>query len=288
MAKQRAARRTKHPLVQTYKGVTPYLTKDRSVIRELMHPGTHGNAAQSLAEAVIPGGARTLLHRHHITEELYHVTHGSGVMTLGDKSFRVSEGDTICILPGTQHCIEADATQNLHILCCCSPAYAHDDTELLEGEHASTLNAPRVVEMRKMLGLSQSAFWGRLKVMQSGGSRYETGREIPPTVMAMLRLIYDPEEEARTFLARLREPCRRLGKVDHKAVNAVSDGPGAQALRTTLGLSQTVFWDLLGIKQPSGSRYEAGEEMPAGAATLIRLLFLREGAAIKLLAELRA
>jgi len=288
MAKQRAARRNRRSVVQPYKAVTPYLTKDRSVIRELMHPGAHGNAAQSLAEAIIPGGARTLLHRHRITEELYHVTHGSGIMTLGDESFPVSEGDTICILPGTPHCIEADATQDLHILCCCSPAYAHDDTELLEGEHSSTLNAPRVVEMRKALGLTQSAFWGRLKVTQSGGSRYETGREIPPTVMAMLRLIYDPEEEARAFLARLREPCRRLGKVDHKSVNAVNDGPGAQALRTTLGLSQAAFWDLLGIKQPSGSRYEAGEEMPAGAATLMQLLFLSEEGAIKLLAQLRA
>lgn len=56
MAKRGAARRTKRPLVQTYKGVTPYLTKDRSVIRELMHPGIHGAAAQSLAEAIIPGG----------------------------------------------------------------------------------------------------------------------------------------------------------------------------------------------------------------------------------------
>ena len=288
MAKQRAARRTKRPLVQTYKGVTPYLTKDRSVIRELMHPGTHGNAAQSLAEAIIPSGARTLLHKHQITEELYHVTCGSGVMTLGDKAFPVSVGDTICILPGTPHCIEADAGQDLHILCCCSPAYSHEDTEILEGEPVEVSDARGVAEVRRMLGLTQSAFWGRLGVTQSGGSRYETGREAPSTVMAMLRLIYDPEEEARAFLARLREPCRQLRKVEHETVNAGNDGPGARTLRTALGLSQAAFWDLLGITQSSGSRYEAGEEMPAGAATLIRLLFLGEGAAIKLLCELRA
>lgn len=281
-------RRSSRLMVQPYAAVTPYLTKDRSVIRELMHPGTHGVTAQSLAEAIIPGGARTLLHRHQVTEELYHVTHGSGIMTLGDESFPISEGDTICIRPGTPHCIEADAAQDLHILCCCSPAYAHEDTEILEGDPIEPPDATEIAEVRKMLGLSQAAFWGRLSVTQSGGSRYEAGREIPPTVMAMLRLIYDPEEEARAFLDGLREPCRRLGRVDHKAVNAVSDGPAAGALRTTLGLSQAAFWDLLDIKQPSGSRYEAGEEMPVGAATLLRLLFLSEGAAIKLLAELRA
>ncbi len=161
-------------------------------------------------------------------------------------------------------------------------------TELLEGEPANTPDAPGIVEMRKMLGLSQSAFWGRLSVTQSGGSRYETGREVPPAVMAMLRLIYDPEDQSRAFLARLREPCRRLGKVDHDAVNVVSDGPEARALRTALGLSQAAFWGLFGITQSSGSRYEAGEEMPAGAATLLRLLLLSEAAAIKHLAGLRA
>lgn len=97
-------RRSSSSMVQPYAAVTPYITKDQSIIRELMHPGTHRNEARSLAEAIIPGGARTLLHRHQITEDLYHVTCGTGVMTLDDESFRVSEGDTICILPGTPHC----------------------------------------------------------------------------------------------------------------------------------------------------------------------------------------
>jgi mannose-6-phosphate isomerase-like protein (cupin superfamily)/transcriptional regulator with XRE-family HTH domain len=288
MAKQRAARRTPRPIVQTYKGVTPYLTKDRSVIRELMHPGNHGNATQSLAEAIIPGGARTLLHKHQVTEELYHVTHGSGLMTLGGKAFRVSEGDTICILPGTPHCIEADADQDLHILCCCSPAYSHEDTEILEGESVSTPEPQGLAAMRKALGLTQAAFWGRLGVTQSAGSRYETGRSVPFATIALAHLMHDPEDEARSFMARLREPCRRLGEVRREVVDLASSGQGAQTLRAALGLSQAAFWDLLGITQSSGSRYEAGEEMPVGTATLLRLLFLSEDAATNLLAELRS
>lgn len=112
--------------------VTPYLTKDGSAIRELMHPAVHGNQKQSLAEAVLPPGARTLLHRHHETEELYHVTAGEGLLTLGEETFKVSAGDTALIRPGTPHCIEALGEAPLHILCCCSPAYRHEDTELLE------------------------------------------------------------------------------------------------------------------------------------------------------------
>lgn len=112
--------------------IAPYITRDGSAIRELMHPDVHGNRAQSLAEAVVPAGARTLLHRHRETEELYHVTAGEGVLTLGSERLKVSPGDTALIPPGTPHCIEATGAEALRILCCCSPAYRHEDTEILE------------------------------------------------------------------------------------------------------------------------------------------------------------
>lgn len=121
-------------MLQTYQEVIPYPTKDGSEIRELMHPAVQGNQAQSLAEATVPPGTRTLLHRHAITEELYHITAGAGLMTLGAAQFTVAIGDTICIPPGTPHCIECTGNVALKLLCCCAPAYSHDDTELLEEE----------------------------------------------------------------------------------------------------------------------------------------------------------
>lgn len=114
--------------------IAPYITKDGSEIRELMHPDQHGNRSQSLAEALVPPGTRTLLHRHLTSEELYHVTAGEGRLTLGNEKIKVSPGDTALIPPGTPHCIEATGAQPLRILCCCSPAYSHADTELLEAE----------------------------------------------------------------------------------------------------------------------------------------------------------
>lgn len=111
--------------------VTPYVTKDGSEIRELMHPAVHGNRAQSLAEATVPPGGETLLHRHRLTEELYHVTQGSGLMTLGADVFEVRVGDTVQIPPGTPHRIRNVGAVPLKILCACAPAYAHEDTELL-------------------------------------------------------------------------------------------------------------------------------------------------------------
>jgi mannose-6-phosphate isomerase-like protein (cupin superfamily) len=118
-------------LFQRYSAVQPYVTKDGSIIRELMHPNMRGNLAQSLAEATVPAGSKTALHCHHVTEELYHVTAGIGLMTLGDKQFPVQPGDTVCILPGTPHCIECVGDSPLVLLCCCAPAYSHTDTELL-------------------------------------------------------------------------------------------------------------------------------------------------------------
>ena len=114
-----------------YASVTPFITKDGSQIRQLMHPAQHGNHAQSFAEAIVAPGMKTLLHKHRVTEEIYHITQGAGAMTLGVQQFAVSVGDTICIAPGTAHCIACVGEVALKILCACAPAYAHEDTELL-------------------------------------------------------------------------------------------------------------------------------------------------------------
>ncbi len=112
--------------------IEPFITKDGSIIRELMHPSVHGNCNQSLAEAVIPAGTTTQLHRHFRSEEIYHITAGEGWMTRGEEGFAVKAGDTVCIPPGTPHKIANTGTAELRILCCCAPAYSHNDTELLD------------------------------------------------------------------------------------------------------------------------------------------------------------
>jgi len=109
----------------------PYITKDGSIIRELMHPDQHGNTAQSLAEATLPPGTSTALHRHLRAEEIYYFIAGHGTMKLGDATFAVAAGDTVCIPPGTAHGLSNPSQHPLVLLCGCSPAYSHADTELL-------------------------------------------------------------------------------------------------------------------------------------------------------------
>jgi mannose-6-phosphate isomerase-like protein (cupin superfamily) len=116
----------------TYNDAEAYVTKDGSVIRELMHPSQHSVLAQSLAEAIVGVGETTVLHRHHLTEEIYHITAGAGNMTLGDAQFVIGVGDTVVIAPGTAHCVTNTSHEPLKILCASSPAYSHEDTELLQ------------------------------------------------------------------------------------------------------------------------------------------------------------
>ena len=99
--------------------------------QELMHPKVHGNKRQSFAEACIPIGSTTLLHKHKTSEELYHIKSGKGLMTLGDETFEVKKGDTIYIPVGIQHRIQNTGKGILKILCCCSPPYSDNDTKLL-------------------------------------------------------------------------------------------------------------------------------------------------------------
>lgn len=114
-----------------YDEIAPYVTKDGSEIRELMHPRKHAGRLQSLAEARVAPGRSTAMHKHFQSEEIYHVTAGTGRMSLGTEVFAIRPGDTIQIPPGTEHCLENTGPGDLCVLCACSPPYDHDDTALV-------------------------------------------------------------------------------------------------------------------------------------------------------------
>jgi transcriptional regulator with XRE-family HTH domain len=54
-------------------------------------------------------------------------------------------------------------------------------------KHVDNLN---VREIRQKLGYNQSVFWSKVGVTQSGGSRYESGRNMPRPVRELLRLVH--------------------------------------------------------------------------------------------------
>lgn len=58
--------------------------------------------------------------------------------------------------------------------------------------------------LRAKLRLNQDQFWSRVGVTQSGGSRYEAGRNVPAPTKAMVDMAYGTKKEALSALARLR------------------------------------------------------------------------------------
>ena len=118
--------------VKNLNEVPPFTTKDGSEIRELL---AHRNSAirhQRLAEARLPAGGSTQEHYHVKTEEIYYLTHGSGRLRIEGEIREVKAGDAIAILPGQKHKLWNTGNETLRLLCCCAPAYEHDDTVITE------------------------------------------------------------------------------------------------------------------------------------------------------------
>jgi len=114
----------------SYTEIEAYTTKDGSLIRELMHPEIHGNKNLSLAQAIIEPGCCTRSHVHTTSEEVYHILQGKGIMALCKERFAIGPGDTVCISPNQPHSLENTGHEQLILLCCCSPPYSHEDTEM--------------------------------------------------------------------------------------------------------------------------------------------------------------
>lgn len=54
-------------------------------------------------------------------------------------------------------------------------------------------------EIRRKLGMNQSQFWSVIGVTQSGGSRYESGRNMPKPVRELLRLVHVEQLDLKNF-----------------------------------------------------------------------------------------
>lgn len=45
-------------------------------------------------------------------------------------------------------------------------------------------------EIRKGTGKNQQQFWSEIGITQSGGSRYESGRNIPKSIRALIKIVH--------------------------------------------------------------------------------------------------
>ena len=110
-----------------------FITKDTAEIREILSPSNSSIKNQSFAEAKVAPGNTTEEHYHIRMEEIYYVLRGKGKMSIEKEVREVKAGDGIAILPGRGHRIENIGSNDLVYLCCCTPAYTHEDTVLVSG-----------------------------------------------------------------------------------------------------------------------------------------------------------
>ena len=68
--------------IRKYSEQKPFTTKDGSTIRSLLDLSNAPVQKQSLAEATLPAGGETERHYHKLSEELYYLLEGKGLMEI--------------------------------------------------------------------------------------------------------------------------------------------------------------------------------------------------------------
>lgn len=76
-----------------------------------------------------------------------------------------------------------------------------------------TYTGEEVAALRRKLMLNQAQFWATFQTTQSGGSRYESGRDIPDPVQVLLNIAFGTDAKATAIFNELRE----FGKPKKKA-----------------------------------------------------------------------
>ena len=77
-----------------------------------------------------------------------------------------------------------------------------------------------VRELRRKLRINQLEFWTPFQTTQSGGSRYESGRDIPDPVQVLLNIAFGTDTKATAIFNELRA----FGNPKKKAKSAQGEG----------------------------------------------------------------
>src|SRR3954467_1713750 len=109
-----------------------FTTLDGSTICEIVGPAWTPARNQSPAEAPAPRVGSPAPHFPREAEELSFSTAGRGGLRVGDLERDVAPGEFAVIPPGTVHKLWNIGEDDLVLLCCCAPAYSHEDTVLVE------------------------------------------------------------------------------------------------------------------------------------------------------------
>ena len=107
-------------------------------------------------------------------------------------------------------------------------------------------------EIRRRLGMNQEQFWTQIGVTQSGGSRYESGRDMPRPVKELLRLVHveqlDLSQVKRVdfeIIIYLKESHPDLYRTLRRAVKSRHKAAADTGINLASELSESVSADIL-------------------------------------------
>ena len=83
--------------VRAYSEAVPFITTDGSTIKSLLDLSVAPVANHSLAEASLPAGGQTERHHHKVSEEIYYLLDGEGLMEIDGEERTVTVGDAVLI-----------------------------------------------------------------------------------------------------------------------------------------------------------------------------------------------
>ena len=120
-------------------------------------------------------------------------------------------------------------------------------------------------EIRRRLGMNQEQFWTQIGVTQSGGSRYESGRDMPRPVKELLRLVHveqlDLSQVKRIdfeIIIYLKESHPDLYRTLRRAIKSRHKAPADAGINLAAQLGEDVNADILEVAEvgagPEGHR----------------------------------
>lgn len=112
--------------------IQEYVTKDGSLIRELLNATHASRLGMSLAEAIVESGACTQAHHHKDCDEIYYCLEGVGELRINEKPFAFKPGSFYLLPKRALHSLRAES--RLRLLCICCPGYSHEGTVLRDSD----------------------------------------------------------------------------------------------------------------------------------------------------------
>lgn len=111
----------------------PFIARDGAAIFELFRGNDLVPQKMSIASGYLKPKQKAIPHFHKVSEEIYYVISGFGLVRVGETEEEIGEGDAIYIPVGAVHALEnLSQTREMKVLAISSPPYQDNDIFFIE------------------------------------------------------------------------------------------------------------------------------------------------------------